>query len=281
MGIKIVKINQSDVKNNNDRYNVSNLEPVKDYEKVVNLSNTKNWIEQFQTNFHKINISSKYDIKWIKDAHKIGHLTNNFSGLYIDELTDFCERYKKYDEFMKDGVFVRTEHVSLKTGKHKIGPYYNMKSIIESVCTSSIGHSPVRKTDEEINIYLIPWIVIDEDKEFRIFVHDNIITGISVQSVYKNNVWLSSLNESEIKSFVEKILHYFTDVFIEKWKNTKTFIETKNFTFDLAFIEENNTFYFIEQNPFGANYAAGSSLFHWTIDEVLYNCDGVVEFRYT
>jgi hypothetical protein len=44
---------------------------------------------------------------------------------------------------------------------------------------------------------------------------------------------------------------------------------------------KHNTFYFIEQNPFGANYAAGSSLFHWTIDEVLYNNDGVVEFRYT
>ncbi len=280
MDIKITKIDQNEIKNNDSRYNVSNLEYTEDYEKVMNWSNTKNWIEQFQTNFHKINITSQYDIKWIKDAHKIGCVTNNFSNMYIDELNDFCERYKKYNEYMKDGVFVRTEHVSLKTGKHKIGPYYNMKSIIESICTSKIGHSPVRKNDNEINIYLIPWIVINEDKEFRIFVHGNIITGISVQHLYRNNNWLSSMNECEIKSFVKEILCFFSDEFIGKWKNTKVSKETKNFTFDLA-LDEKHKFYFIEQNPFGSNYAAGSSLFHWTIDKVLYNTDGIVEFRYT
>jgi len=40
--------------------------------------------------------------------------------------------------------------------------------------------------------------------------------------------------------------------------------------------------YFIEQNVFGKEYAAGSSLFHWIIDEEILYQKGtpVVYFRY-
>ena len=58
---------------------------------------------------------------------------------------------------------------------------------------------------------------------------------------------------------------------------------TNNYTFDFAII--NSQPYFIELNSFGKEYAAGSALFHWILDEhILYNKfehNNFIEFRYT
>ena len=44
-----------------------------------------------------------------------------------------------------------------------------------------------------------------------------------------------------------------------------------NYTYDFAIIN-NNQPYLIELNSFGKEYAAGSALFHWILDEkILYN----------
>jgi hypothetical protein len=53
-----------------------------------------------------------------------------------------------------------------------------------------------------------------------------------------------------------------------------------NYTIDLAVVD--SKIYFIELNSFGAEYAAGSALFHWIIDkEILYGNTDRIEFRYT
>ena len=58
------------------------------------------------------------------------------------------------------------------------------------------------------------------------------------------------------------------------------FFRTLIHPIDLSFID--NEPYFIEVNPFGSNYSAGSSLFHWILDEkLLYNTDNIIYFRYT
>ena len=49
-----------------------------------------------------------------------------------------------------------------------------------------------------------------------------------------------------------------------------------------AVILEDGTLYFIEINSFGKEYAAGSALFHWLIDEdELYSDGSTIYFRYT
>lgn len=55
----------------------------------------------------------------------------------------------------------------------------------------------------------------------------------------------------------------------------------ETYTYDFAILS-NNKPYLIEFNCFGKEYAAGSALFHWLIDEdKLYNSDGKIYFRYT
>ena len=264
------------------RYNVSNLWPVDNYKEVLSYTETKNWINAFHKNIPQIKVTN---IKWILEAAKIGTFTGQVSNMYKDEIEDFCKKYDNYNELMTNGVFIRTDHVSLKTGIHGIGPYFNIKQIIESICTCSSGHAAINKTDKELNIYLMPWLNLDTDKEFRIFVHNNKITGISIQKIYKQNKWLSSFTENDLKLLTIEIKNYFTNEFIEKWKKTQTSKYTKNFTMDLIITdliteEKKYKFYFIEPNPFGPEYAAGSALFHWVDSKILYNEEDAIEFRY-
>jgi len=279
MNIKITKVELDDILANKDKYNVSNLSPIENYEEVLSWTNTNNWIHSFHKNIPTIVVNTKNDLKWICDASKIGCISQKFSSLYREELEDFCNKYNNFNSLMKDGVFVRTEHVSLKTGIHGIGPYYNIKNIIESICTSTFSHAAIKDTDTQLNIYLLPWLNIDIDKEFRVFICGDKITGISVQRWYKQNKWLSTFTEEQIVDLIKRIKNFFENEFLKKWGDTKMSEKTTNFTIDLVMLED-NSFYFIEANPFGAEYAAGSSLFHWTIDKVLYNNNGIIEFRY-
>ena len=61
----------------------------------------------------------------------------------------------------------------------------------------------------------------------------------------------------------------------------KKITHTSNYCMD-AVILEDDSLYFIEINSFGKEYAAGSALFHWLIDEdKLYSDGNTIHFRYT
>ena len=81
---------------------------------------------------------------------------------------------------------------------------------------------------------------------------------------------------------MKKKLDIIVNYFYEKMISKITWVS--NYTFDFAVID--NKPYFIELNSFGKEYAAGSALYHWLLDEkILYNDfsdnNFLIEFRYT
>lgn len=77
------------------------------------------------------------------------------------------------------------------------------------------------------------------------------------------------------KEIGEKVLLFINNYVIP------TIIHIKDYVVDLAILDD-GTIYFIELNSFGAQYAAGSALFHWKKDsEILLNNKIDIEFRYT
>ena len=54
----------------------------------------------------------------------------------------------------------------------------------------------------------------------------------------------------------------------------------KNYVMDLALIYSEEKPYFIEPNEYGANYGAGSALFHWIVDEKRLQDSDIIQFRY-
>ena len=258
--------------NTNNHYIDEQIDQPKDYREVGSKGQTKNWVDKFHTNYHKITIDEK-ETKWMRKALDIGMMTGRCSHIYDDELDNICKRYEHL--FPQEGKwFVRTERVSLKEGKHGPGPYTDFRSIIESAVTGRPGHTVLDHDETEITFYLFPWIEIEPDKEFRIFVYNNNITAISAQHLYSINGWLVSLTDDQIKDVVYMILKYFED-------NIKKNMEYMgSYSMDLVLIGPNDTPYFIEPNSFGKYYPAGSALYSWVYDHDTLHDHDYVEIRY-
>ena len=149
-------------------------------------------------------------------------------------------------------------------------------------------HTPIdnkgRDTDKKpLTLYLLPWKTFDVYKEYRIFVHCNRITAISQQNLHAVNELLTAFPEEEDhRSVIERHMKIIWESFQKTIK--KKITHTSNYCMD-AVILEDDSLYFIEINSFGKEYAAGSALFHWLIDEdKLYCSDSnvdVIYFRYT
>lgn len=244
-------------------FNVNNLwkdnQMPDDYEEVLSKTATHVWIDRFHDNIVKTDIKIE---KWMREAYSIGCITKKFPKAYLEDL-------EKYTENFDTGYFIRVNNVSLKYGCHGTGPYYNMKQIIESMVTCIHGHSCIKENvnDNDIcTIYKMPWIP-NIKYEFRIFVYNNKITAISEQNIYQ----VSELTVDIIQDLIPKIMDNYE-------KNIKKkLMDIGNYVMDLAYLD-NNDFYFIEVNSFGAEYSSGSALFHWIHDhDIIYNG---FEFRY-
>lgn len=245
-----------------------------DYFLKQELTRTKKWINKFHKDYPTLTFD-KQDISWMKKALQIGYHTGKFSDIYEDELEQTVQKYK--DINLNQGFFIRSDKVSLKEGQNGIGPYHNIKSIIESMCSTTPGHSAFDLNDETCTIYFLPWLKFNPDKEFRVFVHNNEITAISAQHLYTINNWLNTLSDKDIAKVINNIQSFFNDNIKDK------LAYLTDYTYDFVFLDDGNSFdngYFIECNGFGRHYAAGSALYHWIYDHDTLHDSSVIELRY-
>lgn len=284
--IKLDDIVQYDkAKYNSNNHWVNNSRP-EDYDEVLAQTNTSKWINLFKQ-FKYISISNPVWLSWLKQANEICSQTGKFSQLFEDEMDEICSVLEKEPDisqiFNGTGYFVRVNNVSLKYGQHKEGPYYSMRQILESTLSCIGGHTPIKPDTNDLDIYLMEWIEIHPENEFRVFVFQNKITAISQQNLYSlllntNTNIPNQVFELEMKEKLDIIVKYFYNTIMNKvdWINS--------YTIDIAIVDLQA--YFIELNSFGKEYSSGSALFHWLLDEsILYNKfetnENIIEFRYT
>jgi hypothetical protein len=269
----------------NDRilFNVNNLYEENrrpgDYFDRSEQTCTRNWIELFHhDNYAYFDLDEK-DLSWMVQAAKIGSTTLKFSSIFRDELKESSEKHRvAFENGLKklncSSCFIRSDSVSLKYGIYGPGPYSDISKVLESMVTSSRGHLPFKEEDSKCRVYLMKWIEMEREKEFRIFVCRNRITAISQQYLYQANLWLSKLSNEEIIEVLRTIVEHFE----AKIKDKLAFLE--NYTMDLVLLRD-NTCYFIETNPFGREYSSGSALFHWISDDQTLRGDGTrIELRF-
>lgn len=249
-------------------------QPPPDYHQVLEKTRTQTWIDRFHPNQYHLLKIEKNDLTWMYQAYLVGKQTRKFPGTFSEELEQFLNNY---DQSYFDGTqyFVRTNRVSLKYGRHGVGPYTTLKQIIESMVTTSHGHECFEKDDDSCPIYLMKWIEdLNEEQEFRIFIYQNKITAISQQNIFCINEWIRSLvANNQMEKLVQKIVNYFEQEVREKMSTVGSYV------MDLAIV--NGKPYFIEANSFGKEYSSGSALFHWIIDDkILYSNGDQIYVRY-
>jgi hypothetical protein len=272
---KIVPIELSDIKLHGDtKYNSNNHGSVRpdDYFHILSQSYTEKWIDLFKSDYKKITIDNPYYLYLLKLANKVVNITGNIPHIFMEDIEPLFNELKHH--FDGTNYFIKVNNVSLKYGVHGIGPYNNIQKIIESSVTCIEGHTPIYPDVKKVDIYLLPWVDIQPVNEFRVFVCNNKITAISQQNLYYKLYDEESIQK--IPDNLQIIVDYFHKEIIQKI----TWISS--YSYDFAFV--NNKPYFIEMNCFGKEYATGSALFHWLLDEdILYGKSGenVIEFRYT
>lgn len=272
--IRVEKIQLADVlKYDKEKFNTNNHWPNNkkpaDYDAVLEKSSTQYWIDQFRDNYQVINIG-RSELRWMQKASLVGQINGRFSSLFEDDLDELLRKYKHLNKLFenKESYFVRTDRFSLKYGQHGLVPYSSVKTIIESSVTSKTGHNPIdfHHADAPLKFYLLPWLNLDPDLEFRIFVYKQKIVAISQQHLYSVNQTLCKYSDNQITKMVSEICTFFNDHIKSKIKHVDSYV------LDLGFCKDKNEWVFIEINSFGKEYSSGSALFHWILDEkCLYN----------
>jgi hypothetical protein len=263
-------------------FNVSNIfktgRPPRDYVSVCNRYVTAGFIRQFHADrYHELKLTPE-DLDWMKRAQLVFAQTGRISAIFADDLRRSCERHQTFMDGVReisDKWFIRSEDFSLKKSPYGIGPYATLEKILPAVLSCDKGHSCLRQTDKTKTLYFIPWITVEKQKEFRVFVYDGRVTAISQQFIGEVNPWLAGKTEEEQQEVCRKIYESHQTDFRQKLQYLGN-----NYVMDVALVGEEETPYFIEPNPFGAEYSSGSALFHWIFDADALEGRGEFELRY-
>lgn len=272
------------------RFNVNNLwaetdaAPPDDYDSRLERTQTKHWIHLSNKNPRFIDFDAE-DTKWMLQALNAYALlvmmgTNELqvastvSTLYKEQLDKTIAKHSV--DFPNGSWFVRVERISLKTGVHGPGPYNNLKNVIQSIITSKVGHECISLSDnlERFRVYFLEWREIEH--EFRVFVHNDVITAISTQRVTEIDGWVQQQNDEELS---RNVVGWIDEAFNQTLKDKLGTIVGPDYTMDIGLLEDGSV-YFIEPNCFGAQYAAASALFHWTDDHAVLHDTKKIEFRF-
>jgi hypothetical protein len=277
-------------------YNSNNHWPLEqkpaDYDSVIAKCNITEWVTEFRTpgTYRTIDLPIQ---GWIREANHLGQQTGQISLLYYEDLNDYCAKYESDPKFAElftpealakvgGGYFDRSNSVSLKNGIHGVGPYTNLRKIVESLITCNAGHNPMSDYQPDTRILTLTLFpLLDIQDEYRVFVHNRRVTAISQQDLGTPHPVIAQTDEPAeyARQVTEKILAECSRTVIPWLESTGR----DSVTLDFAFIGSELEPYVVEFNPFGPEHAAGSSLFHWELNwDKLSSASGCpVYFRFT
>ena len=184
--------------------------------------------------------------------------------------TAFKQLYNKIQSYMNgEEYFIRMSSTSGKNEK-SLRSFTRTDDILDHITGMKLFvDQEYKRLDKESYLILIPWNnQIESRHEFRIFVVNNKLTGVSQQNrydLYQHSTEELEAFESALNniSFLDKCPYatYVADVYVD--------IQTKRCCL-------------IELNPFGAHSGAGAALFNWMVDyELLHGLtDKPPELRY-
>lgn len=262
---------------NHWRYDEGGQQPA-DYDDVEEAATARHWMASLKPDCQRFTIAPA-DVSTLLKFQTVYHLRGGLSDACLEDIDDLAGKrcYQPLREALGRGeYFIRSDYASLKYGKHGNKVYRSLTEVFVSMVTSKRSHSPLGRSGREaaLSLYLLPWVNINPDLEFRVFVHQKNLTAISQQCIYQKNEYLPGRN---IPDIVQKISTYFRD-------HIRDQIDTPDsYVMDMALVGDSpSTVYFIELNPFGKDYTSGAGAFSWVedADKLCPHAPGTICFRY-
>lgn len=170
----------------------------------------------------------------------------------------------------KSGYFMRLSGTSGKNEK-SVEPIYTADQAVDALTDNAIFlHQEYQRLEKTTCIVLRPWLdQIEKKNEFRVFVHNGAVTGVSQQ--HWKELFCYSAEELQA---------------VQKAIANASFLKPglapyHSFVADVWVSFDDEKCHLIEYNPFGAHCGAGSALFEWQRDhEILYGKQEA-QFRFT
>lgn len=163
-----------------------------------------------------------------------------------------------------DGAFCRTSRCSFKVPGENVSRYRDIDSLMNDLTKSDRVFKDFQNSNRyENRIYRLAftkWLTFPPQFEFRVFVHEKRIVGISQQNWYEKYDW------REIKVNFEKLIETASD-----------FVKRSGYSYCTldAFCSESEAI-IIEANPPSIGFGSGSALFNWKRDFPLTKSQEVV-----
>ena len=177
------------------------------------------------------------------------------------------------------GIFARLSGTSGKN-EIRLKPLHSIEQILNFLTKNILFLKQEYKKDKITKLVVMPWNNnLDDRYEFRIFVYNGKLTGISQQKWFQ--LYQYSKEELDLITSAMKNLEFIKDVPYNTFVGD-VWIDIKESNCGGDDLKSESKCILIECNPFGAHCGAGSSLFEWTKDyNQLYGNNGnVCEFRY-
>jgi len=275
--MKLTVIPESDVKQFPHRFNHSSQEF--DFPAVIHPTGFSKWYHllPFYDKIVKVNVN-KYTARLLRDIMQSTVITGNILDSHRDMTHDLVnllnEKIQELGQEEGQMCFVRLEYNSLKDSHKASIPFRSGEEIVKAILLSLRSMTYIEyqlDINEDMNVFLLPFRVIDRKDELRCFVHQGKVTAIT------QNTWFKDLNlhqrsSTDFERIVENIL-----TLNEKVNADPTFtLESRVMDVEA---HPDCSVTLIEFNPFAP--CCGSGLFSWERDynQLVHPRDMIIEFR--
>jgi hypothetical protein len=164
-------------------------------------------------------------------------------------------------EDWKAGIFVRTNACSPKDAlQNTMRPLHSLSECVEAVaCSSRCQREFNASPDATHSLIFAPWQpYLDGSNEFRVFVHQGIVTAMSQYVWHKAYPWM--LDHEAVTQAARNIVAFWHDRIAVEVPFTECIMDVA------VLLDASYEVKLIEFNPFGLEFASGSALFHWQHD---------------
>jgi len=220
-------------------------------------------------------ITAAQQQRYFKPASQLAMVGARASRLLREEAEDLAAELQSTNEPISHppthGWFVRTAACSPKDAFRDggAGPHRSLSEVLLALLASQRIHKSMRDYSTDTTLYLMPYDpAVTIDRELRVFVHESRVTAMSQYDCLNPSGVFAKMDSDRLADVALCVDAFHRHLLSPRWEAVGG---VSSYVMDVEYIEYasdtgEDSVRLIELNCFGAEYAAGSALFHWVHD---------------